>query len=94
MPLEVNLEISLGCESVAADVALVRPLAGVTSNVNLKGRVGPEDLPAVAAPVLEEGLPLFLVLLLADAEVGQVVGQKALTSIVKNALGTLLKKFQ
>ncbi len=35
MPLEVNLEVALGGEAVAADIALVRPLTRVTPDVNL-----------------------------------------------------------
>ena len=50
--LEVDLEVALGGEAVAADVALVGPLACVAPHVDLQGRVGAEDLAAV--PVVGE----------------------------------------
>ena len=49
MALEVDLEVALGGEAVAADVALVGPLARVAPDVDLEGRVGAEDLAAVPA---------------------------------------------
>ena len=94
MPLEVNLEVALGGEAVAADIALVRPLTRVTPDVNLQRRVRAEHLTAVATPVLEKRFSLLFVLFLANTEVSQVVGQEALTSIVKDALCSLLQKFQ
>ena len=94
MPLEVNLEVALGGEAVAADIALVRPLTRVTPDVNLQRRVRAEHFTAVATSVLEKRFSLLLVLLLANTEVSQVVGQKALTSIVKDALRSLLQKLK
>ena len=51
----MNFEVSLGCEPVSADVALVRPFPCVRPDVNLQGRVRAKDLAAVATPVLEKG---------------------------------------
>ena len=94
MTLEVNLQVALSCESVTADVALVRPLTGVTSNVDLKCRIRTKDFSAVATSVLEKGLTFLVILLLTHAEVCQVVGQETLTSIVEDSLSPLLKKFK
>ena len=57
----MNFEVSLGCEPVSADVALVRPFPCVRPDVNLQGRVGAKDLAAVATPVLEKGLTLLFI---------------------------------
>ena len=96
--LKVNLQITLGCESVAADVALVGPLAGVAADVDLEGRVGAEDLSAVPAAVLEEGLAALAALplgaVLVGGEVGEVVGEESLTSVVEDALGALLQQLE
>lgn len=94
MPLEVNLEVALGGEAVAADIALVRPLTRVTPDVNLQRRVRAEHLATVATSVLEKRFPFLLILLLANTEVSQIVGQEALTSIVKDALRSLLQKLK
>ena len=105
VPLEVDLEVALGGEATAADVALERALTCVRSYVDLQSRVAPEDLAAVAAAVLEEGLaattgalavvrrqPLALATSTAERElVREVVSKKALTGVVEHLLGTLLQ---
>jgi hypothetical protein len=56
VPLKVDLEVALGGEATAADVALERALTCVRSNVDLERGVAAEDLAAITAAVLEEGL--------------------------------------
>ena len=90
MPLEVDLEVALGGEAIAADVALVRPLTGVAPDMDLQCRVGPKHFATIATPVFKKWFPFFLVLFLTNTEVSQIVGQQALTSIVKYSLSPLL----
>ena len=52
--LEVDLEVALGGEPVAANVALERPFARVRPDVNLQSRVAAKHFPAVAATVFEQ----------------------------------------
>ena len=52
--LEVDLEVALGGEPVATNVALERPFARVRSNVNLQSGVAAKHFAAVATAVLEQ----------------------------------------
>ena len=54
MALEVHLQVALGGEPVAANVALERAFACVRPNVDLQCRIAAEHLTAIAATVLEQ----------------------------------------
>ena len=54
MALEVHLQVALGGEPVAANVALERPFTRVRSNVDLKCRIAAKHFTTVAATVFEQ----------------------------------------
>ena len=90
--LEVNLEIAFGSEPIATDIALVGSLSSMGSYMDLQGGIGTKNFATIATSVLEKGLAFLVELgVLADTEIGQVVGQQTLTSTVQDPLGSLLQ---
>lgn len=58
MSLEMHFQIAFGGETIATNVALVGPLPGVGTEVNLQSAVVAKDFAAKLALVFEEGLLL------------------------------------